>query len=101
MNLTYTRSVTSNTSSPILINIFDPLEQSTNFKFNRFLRLDPDVNRAVFFSRTERQDLKNKITRDVVYNIVDEYRSPLNTANGNATSSFIIRPCKYFYHVKP
>ncbi|CAG8499592.1 2646_t:CDS:2 [Diversispora eburnea] len=93
MNLTYTRNRpnNSNSTAPILINIFDPLELSTNFKYNRFLRLDPDVNRVVFFSRTQYKDIYGNITNDVVYNIVNEFRDP-TPSTGNATSSIIIRP---------
>ncbi|RHZ57001.1 hypothetical protein Glove_395g76 [Diversispora epigaea] len=97
MNLTYTRIISDNSTSnsPILLNIFDPLELSTNFKYSRFLRLDPDVNRVVLFSRTQYIDIKGKITNDVVYNMINEYRDPTDFTTGNATSSIIIRPITF------
>jgi len=94
--ITYTRVINNVTSSPIWLNIFDPLETSTLFTFNRFLELDADQNRAVSFTRTVRVDLNGKETNDVLYNIVTEYRDPTWTVPGfNATSKITIRAASF------
>src|SRR6266542_406786 len=58
------------TTAPILVNIFDPLQSDTSFDFNRFLKLAPDSNRAIQFTRTRSLDLDGKVKRnDIKYNI--------------------------------
>ncbi|CAG8648141.1 14535_t:CDS:2 [Acaulospora morrowiae] len=93
MVLNYTRFFDgTNITSPLFINIFDPLQEDTNFKFSRFVRLDPDVNRAISFSRTEHYGLDQKITSNVATTMVDEFRDSSQTTASNATSTFTIRP---------
>ncbi|EXX65527.1 hypothetical protein RirG_132390 [Rhizophagus irregularis DAOM 197198w] len=68
--------------SPLLINIFDPLQRDTLFDFNRFVSVNPDANRAIQFTRTKHIDLKGKVVNDVKYNIIEEFRDSSQTVPG-------------------
>jgi hypothetical protein len=84
-------------SAPLLINIFDPLQRDTLFDFNRFISVNPDVNRAIQFTRSKHIDIKGKETNDIQYNIIDEFRDPAQTVPGvSSTNRFTFRACKFF-----
>lgn len=82
--------------SPLLINIFDPLQRDTLFDFNRFVSVNPDVNRAIQFTRTKHVDLKGKVVNDVQYNIIEEFRDPAQSAPGISINKFTFRAGKFF-----
>lgn len=83
--------------SPLLINIFDPLQRDTLFEFNRFVLVNPDANRAIQFTRTKHIDLKGKVVNDIQYNIIEEFRDPAQTIFGvNSTNKFTFRAGKFF-----
>ncbi|CAG8644549.1 548_t:CDS:2 [Cetraspora pellucida] len=80
-------------ANPIVLNVFDPLRQNSNFEVNKFLLLDTDVNRAISFSRVESRGRNQTVTSDIKYNIIDVFRDNLTmTTPNNATSSVRIRP---------
>ncbi|CAG8449912.1 2843_t:CDS:2 [Cetraspora pellucida] len=80
-------------ADPIVLNVFDPLRQNSNFEVNKFLLLDTDVNRAISFSRVESRSRNQTVTSDIKYNIIDVFRDNLTmTTPNNATSSVRIRP---------
>ncbi|CAG8786636.1 12253_t:CDS:2, partial [Racocetra fulgida] len=80
-------------ADPIVLNVFDPLRQTTNFEISKFLLLDADVNRAISFSRVESRSLNRTVTTDIKYNIIDVFRDNLTmTTPNDATSSVRIRP---------
>lgn len=80
-------------ADPIVLNVFDPLRQKTNFEVSKFLLLDTDVNRAISFSRIESRSLNRTVTTDIKYNIIDVFRDNLTmTTLNDATSSIRIRP---------
>ncbi|CAG8555595.1 8574_t:CDS:2 [Ambispora leptoticha] len=93
MVLTYTRPLANQNdlNSPMYLNVFDPLELSSLFQFNRFLYLAADANRVITFSRTQ-YITGNKTKNDVIYKIVDEYRDPSWTNQSVAVSRIVIRP---------
>src|SRR5438874_3968175 len=98
MVFTYTRffDTPETLKSPILVNIFDPLNPNSLFEFNRFLKLDPDINRAIHFSRTQNINLNNEITNDVKYSIVNELQDP-QPNNYSSTNKFTVRAGKFFF----
>ncbi|CAG8676051.1 32493_t:CDS:2 [Racocetra persica] len=80
-------------ADPIVLNVFDPLRQRTNFEFSKFLLLDTDVNRAISFSRIESCSINRTVTTNIKYNIIDVFRDNLTmTTPNDATSSIRIRP---------
>ncbi|CAG8457965.1 3941_t:CDS:2 [Dentiscutata erythropus] len=83
-------------ADPIVLNVFDPLKQETNFAVRTLLLLDADANRAISFTRTESVYLNKTITNDITYNIIDEFRdnNTMTTPN-NATSSIRISPASF------
>ncbi|CAG8662785.1 23973_t:CDS:2 [Gigaspora margarita] len=83
-------------ADPIVLNVFDPLKQKTNFEIRQLLLLDTDVNRAISFSRTKSINLSKTVTNDITYNIIDGFRDNLTmTTPNNATSSIRIRPASF------
>ncbi|GET04245.1 hypothetical protein GLOIN_2v1479187 [Rhizophagus clarus] len=82
--------------SPLLINIFDPLQRDTLFDFNRFVSVNPDANRAIQFTRTKHIDLKGQETNDIQYNIIEEFRDPAQTIPGvSVTNKFTFRAASF------
>nr|CAG8523495.1 8906_t:CDS:2 [Entrophospora candida] len=100
MVFTYTRTFDTpgpQVKTPVLINVFDPLEIDSLFRYNRFLKLDPDINRAIHFSRTQNVDINKKVTNDVKYNIIDEFQE-IQPSTASSTNKITIRAVR---DVKP
>lgn len=98
MVFTYTRFFDTpgpQVKTPILLNVFDPLETDSLFRFNRFLKLDPDINRAVQFSRTQNVNITKKVTNDVKYSIIDEFQE-VQPSTASSTNKITIRAGKFF-----
>ncbi|RIA99673.1 hypothetical protein C1645_730749 [Glomus cerebriforme] len=92
---TTTRTL-GNGLEPLLVNIFDPLQRDSLFDFNRFLLLDPDVNRAIQFTRTKHIDINKNEFNDIKYNIIDEFRDPAQTVPGvSSTNKFTFRAASF------
>ncbi|CAG8609419.1 10494_t:CDS:2 [Paraglomus brasilianum] len=99
--LTYTRDLSylPKNVTTLYMNIFDPLQTSSLFDFNRFLLLDADKNRAVIFTRIRSFNIKNEVSNDVQYQIIEEFRDPTWTVPGvSAKSQIRIRPASFDIH---
>ncbi|CAG8512295.1 5236_t:CDS:2 [Paraglomus occultum] len=99
--LTYSRDLSyePRNVTTLFLNIFDPLQRSSLFDFNRFLLVDTDKNRAVIFTRIQSFNIYGEVTNDVQYQIIEEFRDPTWTVPGvSAKSQIRIRPASFDIH---
>ncbi|CAH1764467.1 11037_t:CDS:2, partial [Entrophospora sp. SA101] len=55
-----------------------------------FLKLDPDINRVIHFSRTKNININNKVTNDVKCSIIDEFHEPRSDVNSSTNITTVM-----------